>query len=283
MDRNDIQHRQNRPILHQKPPRRKNLDLSFTKRESLGDWILNHVLSLAVVVAFIVILGISMFLVSFNVERRLPQVVIEFVAEEMEEDIPTLEQLEELQKEKERLEQEIQEKLVQNIKNRQSNEAVKEEGGSESQVFDEEVREMMDKIDGVLQDNKTYGGPSTAERATGEGGQGEGQGGGKGDGKDNNFSARCTVEYSFVNPTRQASGQLYAPAYRAEHSGVVVVTVQIDRDGNVKSAYVSKSSGYRTLDDEALRAAKHTKTKFNINSSAPQKHQGTITYTFIAQ
>jgi TonB family protein len=283
MDRNNTQHNTNRANLTKKPPRRKSADLSFVKRESFGDWILNHVVSLAVVIAFIVVLGVSMLVINFSVERSLPQVLIEFVAEEMEEDIPTLEELEELQKEKERLEREIQEKLVQNVKNRQSNEAVKEEGGSESQVFDEEVREMMDKIDGTLRDNRSYGGPSTAASAAGEGGEGSGEGGGKGKGKDNNFSARCTVEYSFVDPTRTAIGQLYAPAYRAEHSGVVVVTVQIDRDGNVKSAYVSKSSGYSTLDEEALRAAKHERTKFNIDSSAPQRHQGTITYTFIAQ
>lgn len=283
MERNDNQYSPNRPILTQKPPRRKSVDFSLSKKKSFGDWVLDNVVALAVVVAFIVTLGITMLMVNFSVERRLPPIVLEFLSEELEEDIPTLEELEELQKEKERPEQEIQDKLVQDIKNRQSNEAVKEEGGSESQVFDDELREMMNKIDGTLQDNRSYGGPSTAATAQGEGGEGSGTGGGKGKGQGNNFSARCTVEYSFENPTRVADGQLYAPAYRAEHNGVVVVTAQLNRNGDVVSAYVSKSSGDKTLDEEALRAAKHKKTKFNIDGNAPQKQQGTITYTFIAQ
>ena len=285
MEQNSNQHITKRPILNQRPPRRKSVDLSFAKKQSFGDWLYDHILSLAVVVAFIVVLGIAMLVANISVERRLPPVIIEFLSEDMEEDIPTLEELEELQKEKERLEQEIQQKLIQDVKNKQSNEAAEEEGGSESQVFDDELREMMSQIEGTLNDNRSYGGPSTAATAKGEGGEGTGTGGGKGTGNDNNFSARCTVEYKFENPKRSADGQLYAPAYRAEHSGVVEVTVQLNRNGDVipTSVYVSKSSGIKALDAEAVNAAKNKKTKFNINSDAPQKHQGTITYTFIAQ
>ncbi len=100
---------------------------------------------------------------------------------------------------------------------------------------------------------------------------------------DNNFSGRVTVSYKFEEPVRNARGQLYAPAFRAEHSGTVVITVDIDRNGTVKRAFVSTSSGIKALDDVALRAAKHARTIFNIDASAPTMHRGTITYEFIAQ
>lgn len=284
MEKNSNKHITNRPILTKKPPRRKSVDLSFNKRESFGEWIINHALSIAVVIAFFVTLGISMLFLNYSVEKSSPLIIIE-VDTGIEEEVPTPEQIEELRKEKERLEQEIQQKLVQDIKNRQSNEAQTEEGGSESQVFDEEMNEMINHIEGVLHDSQVRGGSPTPSTTVGDGGEGSGSGGGKGDGKDRNFSGRVTVEYKFDNPVRSAKGQLYAPAYRAEHSGVVVVEVALNRNGDVlySSVRIKQSSGKQSLDDEALAAARHKSTRFNIDGSAPERHVGTITYTFIAQ
>lgn len=283
MENNNNKHIPHRQISPKRPPRRRSVDLSFTKRESFGEWIVNHALSLVVVIAFLVTLGISMLFLNYSVEKSTPILLIEVDTGVVEEDTPTPEQIEELRKEKERLEQEIQQKIVQDVKNTQSNEAV-EEGGSESQVFDEEMNEMINQIEGMLHDNRAYGGSTNPSEVEGDGGEGSGSGGGKGSGEGRNFKGRVTVEYKFENPTRKAKGQLYVPAYRTEHSGVVVVEAALNRNGEVlfSSVRIKKSSGIQSLDNEALAAARHKNTRFNIEGSAPERHIGTITYTFIA-
>lgn len=284
MEKLNNNHTTNRPILSKKPPRRKSVDFSFAKRESFGEWLINHALSIVVVIAFFVTLGISMLFLNYSVAKSRPQIIIEVSTGDIDEEIPTPEKIEELIREKERLEQEIREKLIQDVKNVQSNEAAEEEGGSESEVIDEEIQSMMNQIDGLLSDNRAYNStPST--KTKGDGGEGDGSGGGKGAGHGKNFKGCVTVEYKFENPTRSAIGQLYAPAYRAEHSGVVVVEAALDRNGCVlfSSVRIKKSSGIASLDKEALAAARHKNTRFNIDGTAPERHTGTITYTFIAQ
>lgn len=281
MASNDTQHIVSQGTGGRRPPRRKVVDLSFEEHTSFGEWIYKSAISIIVVLVTVVVFGLIMIFTNIDVEIPTPKVdvVIELVAEE---DIPTLEELEALKQEKERLEEEIRQELQQNVRNLQSNEAAQDEGGSESEVFDEETKALMSHVDGLLNTPKHAGGPQTPDHS-GTGGEGEGSGQGKGDGKGNNFKGRVTVEYKFVDPARSARGQLYAPAYRAEHSGIVVVEVYIDRNGEVKRTKIIQSSGNKTLDDEALRAAKHKRTIFNIDDTAPQMHRGTITYTFIAQ
>ena len=91
-----------------------------------------------------------------------------------------------------------------------------------------------------------------------------------------------TVSFSFVNPTRK-SVEHDVPAYMCEGGGRVVINVTVDNNGDVTAASADKN---RSTTDEcivstALNAARNF--KFNVNSSAPQKHQGTISYIFIPQ
>lgn len=91
-----------------------------------------------------------------------------------------------------------------------------------------------------------------------------------------------TVSFSFQNPVRHSSN-LITPAYMCEGGGEVVLNVTLNRNGNVSSATPDRSSS--TSDNcmitTAINAAK--KSRFNIDTSAPEKHQGTITYIFIPQ
>lgn len=93
---------------------------------------------------------------------------------------------------------------------------------------------------------------------------------------------RVTVSFSFTNPVR-TSQKLYIPAYRCEGGGEVTVIATLNRNGNVTSASVDKSisSSDRCLCEMAVEAAQ--KSRFNIDSSAPDRHRGTITYIFIPQ
>jgi TonB family protein len=73
------------------------------------------------------------------------------------------------------------------------------------------------------------------------------------------------------------------PGYRCERDGTVVVQIAVDRGGNVVGATVDKASStaddcmHRTSLDAALRS------RFDVNTAAPERHTGTITYIFIRQ
>lgn len=273
--------------MPKRPPRRKSVDLSYAKRESFGDWVFNHAISLVVVIAFFVILGISMLFLNYSVVKRPPVLVIEIAPEDFSPD-----ELDKLIEEKERLEREIEQKLPQEeVKNRQSNVAAKE-GGTKGSLIDEELNELMSQFNNTISDNGDYVNGLNAPQNPGSGGKdgdGGGVGSGSGDALDNSFKGRNTVDYKFENPVRNArivNGEklIYVPAYRGEHSGVVEITAYLNRDGEVVNAYVSKSSGNKSLDNEALAAAKNKqRTRFDISPNAPEKHKGIIIYTFVGQ
>ncbi len=285
MTNNEIQHNDLATKQMRRPPRRKVVDLRFEQHTSFGEWIYNSTASIIAVLILVVGLAFTFTFLTFSIDKHPVEVyLVELPA--IEEEVPTYEDLERARLEKERLEREIQEQIRQQVRNTQSNEAITtEDGGMEGEVFDAETREMMSHVDGLLHSSEpTSGGSGTHN--TGSGGNSKGHGGGQGGngegGQGNNFKGAVTVEYKFENPVRVADGQLYAPAYRAEHSGRVVIEAEINRNGEVIRAKVHTSSGIKQLDDEALKAAKNKRTKFQINDSAPSMHRGTITYIFIA-
>lgn len=91
-----------------------------------------------------------------------------------------------------------------------------------------------------------------------------------------------TASYSFVDPVRHDL-RLDIPAYRCLGGGRVVVAASLDVNGRVTSAEVDKGSS--TSDDclqrEALASARAS--RFNMDTSAPARHRGTITYIFVPQ
>ena len=215
--------------------------------------------------------------VNYSVVKRPPILVKEIAPEDFSPD-----ELDKLIEEKERLEREIEQKLHQEeVKNRQSNVAAKE-GGIKGALIDEELNELMSQFNNTFSDNGDYLNSLSAPQNP-DSGVKEGDGVGVGSGERVYLKVRGTIEYKFENPIRKAKGQLYLPAYCGEHSGVVEITAYLNRDGEVVNAYVSKSSGNSSLDKEALAAARHRNTRFNISPDAPEKHKGTITYTFVDQ
>jgi len=76
---------------------------------------------------------------------------------------------------------------------------------------------------------------------------------------------------------------LYIPAYKCEGAGTVVVTIAVDRNGNVTHAAVSAttSPGDDCLNDMAVYAARSS--KFNVSQTAPDPQKGSIKYQFEAQ
>ena len=91
-----------------------------------------------------------------------------------------------------------------------------------------------------------------------------------------------TVSFSFTDPIRK-SIDYDVPAYMCKGGGRVVINVTVNHNGDVIAASADKK---RSTSDEciistALNAAKGF--RFNVDASAPEKHQGTINYIFIPQ
>ena len=101
----------------------------------------------------------------------------------------------------------------------------------------------------------------------------------KGGGKDVKQKGNVIIKYSFTDPVRHAT-HLVIPAYRCEGGGEVVVVAVLNQNGKVISAKVS-SGGDACMRSAAVSAARSS--SFNVNTSAPEKQEGTIIYIFIPQ
>ncbi|MBC8146494.1 MAG: energy transducer TonB [Bacteroidetes bacterium] len=76
--------------------------------------------------------------------------------------------------------------------------------------------------------------------------------------------------------------KLEKPNYNTQEQGKVVVTIWVDKQGNVTNA-IAGAQGTETYDPELHREAVNAalKTKFNVKHDAAEIQIGTITYNFI--
>lgn len=276
------QHReqQTRNMSQRRPApvrRRPHIDLGDTRSESVGEWLFNHRIGLLVVLLAVMMGGVVLATMRYYVEIQPVEYIIEFVEEE-----PSIEDIEAARRERDRLQREIDQRLSQSVRNLQSNESAEQSGSAEQMSFDGDMAEMMNRVASDMATNRgDYESGLRDVEGMGQGGSGGGSGGTQGEGERGRFSGAVTVSYKFENPVREHR-DLYVPAYRSQGGGIVVVDVWIDRNGRVTSARIASSTN-SSLNDQALAAARHTRTLFRIESSAPQSHRGTITYTFVAQ
>ena len=260
-----------------RPPRKPRMRLPFeNKKQDAGEWAYDHRLGLSVMVIVYLILGIAFLSAKILVGKR-PHMQGIYV---------DLQTLEELQAEKERLEREIELKQQSDldwskIRNLQSNDA----------VLNEELKDDRNTNTSQINESaKSIAEGMEANRAAYEAGLAEAQSILNADrpkdtsneskkGEDSKFKGGVTVRFEFRNPTR-TKRNLVIPAYRAEAGGQVVVAVALNQGGEVISARII-SGGDEVMREEALRAARAS--LFNIDNSAPARHEGTITYTFVPQ
>ena len=261
-----------------RPPRKPRMRLPFeNKKQDAGEWAYDHRLGLSVMVIVYLILGIVFLSAKILVGKR-PHMQGIYV---------DLQTLEELQAEKERLEREIELKQQSDldwskIRNLQSNDA----------VLNEELKDDRNTNTSQINESaKSIAAGMEANRAAYEAGLAEAQSILNADrsqkddakeskkGEDSKYKGGVTVRFEFKNPTR-TKRNLVIPAYRAEAGGQVVVAVTLNQGGEVISARII-SGGDDIMREESLRAARAS--LFNIDNSAPARHEGTITYTFVPQ
>ena len=258
---------------------RRNILLEDTRRESLGEWLYNHRIGVMVVILTLLVGGTWLATARYSFTIPPMEYFVEFV-----EEVPSEAEIAELKRKRDELQAEIDRRLqeVQNVKNLQSNDAAETSGSKNQLGHDAKTQELMDKIASDMQTNRNDYESGMREVADiGKGGEGEGSGDNKGDGDKGKFSGAVTVAYNFADPVRHHR-DLYIPAYKTKGGGVVVVDVWLDRNGTVTSARIQSSTNSE-LNAQALAAARHRRTLFRIDDTAPESHRGTITYTFVAQ
>jgi outer membrane biosynthesis protein TonB len=115
----------------------------------------------------------------------------------------------------------------------------------------------------------------------GGGGEGAGTGIGKGTGNGPGDGSGSGISYSLGG---RGSLMLHKPAYDSKEQGKVVVTIKVDKNGNVTSA-VAGAKGTNVSDQTLWQLAKDAalKSKFASDPAAPDTQIGTITYNFIRQ
>lgn len=256
--------------------RRPRLRLPFddSRRKNIGFWAYVHRYGLLFTLVALIIAVTAMVVTRVPVGERQSAATI----------MIDLSEFEELEQERDRLQEEIEQRLREQtdwraVRNWTSNENALNENLRDDRKTDisqlnkeaeriqqemkdnqEEYRRKIDEINGIDRPQKDSPKSGDADSSA-------------------KVPGMVTVSYSFSNPVRHHR-ELDRPAYRCQGGGEVVVSVTLDRDGNVTAASVVSGGDY-CMRETALQSARLS--KFNSDSSAPAKHTGTITYIFIPQ
>lgn len=255
--------------------RRKRLELPFgNEREDVGEWTYRHRIGLCVTLIAYLVLMIAFVSSKIVIGKR----------NHMQGMYIDLQELAALQDERDRLEEEIRRKMQQeqldwrSIQNQVSNEnatdeRLKDDRGTNTAALNDAAQEAADRMRANREAYEQGLAEEQAIRADrGDEGEADKQ-------QDRKVKGRVTVSFSLTNPVR-TSRYLHIPAYRCESGGDVVVRITVDRGGEVIAAKV-ESGGDDCMRETAVSAA--YASRFNIDSSAPERQQGTITYIFIPQ
>lgn len=271
---NNYNHKQPESTEQPRPkgPRKQRLRLPFdNRREDVGEWAYDHRVGLAVTLIVYLLIGIVFMAGKIAVGERQGTSTI----------LVDLENLEALEQERDRLREEVEARLRdedwRNIRNTSSNENalnenLKDDRGTKTAQLNESASEVQRRM--------------RANREAYEKGVAEAEaiGQDKEEKSEQKTESRkvkgmVTVSYSLDKPLRH-DRYLDKPAYKCEGGGEVVVGITVNRSGDVIGAYVMRG-GDECMRRTALAAAR--RSTFDINSSAPAKQTGTITYIFIPQ
>lgn len=238
------------------------------RRMDFGTWTYVHRAGVCAAVAVLLIFGIAFVAWSFDLGDSMAHQVI-YVEMEMPEEM------------REPQVRELVPVDYGNISNRTSNEnadaaeRLRDAQGSELAEEAAGVGEMMDANraayeEGLLRNRQMI--EDASRRSDDQGGAGQSA----------LVQGNVTASYSFTDPVRHDQ-RLVIPAYRCMNDGSVVVAATLDQNGKVVSAEVveGQSTPDQCLRREALAGARAS--RFNLDTRAPSRQRGTITYLFVRQ
>ena len=248
------------------------------KKKAAGAWTYDHRVGVSVTLIVYLVLAISLVGSKIVIRSRVPNNMF----------LVDLQSIEELQKEQQRLEQEVKMRQMmssqyEQVLNRVSNENARQ-AEQEPQTLRGEVAEQVAAANKAIEDRmranmSLY---EQGEQEIADMWASKNKDKTQSKNTDSKVSGMVTVEYSLTNPLRH-SVYLEVPAYRCERGGVVKVDIVVNRNGDVVSASVNKaaSDSDNCMQETAVSAAR--RSRFDINTAAPERHFGTITYRFVPQ
>lgn len=252
--------------------KRQRLDLPFIKRKTDAvTWIYDHRAGVYAVLALALVMA-TLF-VGHRIVVRIPR--------DTDAILVDMRTVEELRQEAARLQREVS--LRQefayggDVSNAVSNLGARESELSRTAVS--QIRDLADNTSGKMDANRDAWEAGLSEiAAMGEERERPSQEGGD----DARSKGRVLVEFSLLNPTRY-SESTPPPGYRCESDGEVVVAIVVNRAGDVVSATVDRSLSTEDacMHSTALEHAR--RSRFRVDTSAPERQSGTITYTFVRQ
>lgn len=265
-----------------KTARRKRVRLPFENRRiSWSEWVYIHRTGLCTTVILYLVCAIIFVSSQIIIDKR-PGDNAAFIIDFGE--------LSKLEEEKNRLQEEVDKQIRQmyddysDVKNAKSNLNAKELDPSLRDDRGTNAKELYSRQTNVQNDfasnRQLYEEGLAEEKSILEGQKGE-----EGPAAEQpaaKVRGRVTVEYSLTNPVRNHT-KLVVPAYRCEGGGEVVVNITVNHNGNVIAAEVdrSRSTSDYCMTTTAISAARQS--RFNVDTSAPERHTGTISYIFIPQ
>ena len=251
--------------------KRQRLDLPFIRRrKDIGTVMYDHRAGVFAVVVLALVMGIVF--VASRVIVGTPKVAADILVD--------LRTVEELREEARRLEREVRLRQMADggaVSNAVSNEAADLRDDRNTDMS--QVRGLAEDADSRMSANRDAWDRGLREIENMRADRGDERADVN---RDSRAKGRVMVSFSITNPTRY-SENLVVPGYRCERGGEVVVTVTLNRSGDVVSAAVDKglSDGDGCMHETALDAAR--RSRFNLDAVAPERQTGTITYTFIPQ
>lgn len=262
-------------------PRRIRLPFEERRNKDVSEWIYRHRVGLLVTVVLYLVAGI-MFLSYKIVVRDNVAATVYMELVNPEEPEPPKEP-EDQQKQLERMQQQSYED-VQNARSNENaklNASLKDDRSSQAQNIYDEAQKVQQKL---AAGQKAFQQGLDEVRAISQGAKNKSsdnasdKSGAKSE--DVKVQGNVTVSYSLEG---RSARYLHVPAYQCEGAGTVVVTITVNRNGDVTDAFASKSTAGSDscITEMAVKAA--TASSFSASSSAPDKQKGTITYVFIAQ
>ncbi len=230
----------------------------------LGEAIHKHQVGLYVTIIFHLLLAILFMSVKIHGVAVQPPLSIEIdYSQEEQQKI-----LEELQREKQDLEAQVNRMLGQTreqLRNVAVNEAWKDEQGKRDRVFDEndELQRKIEATRKMLQPSDEPNQPALEEKPK----------------KEELYTGPSVLSYKLDG---RRAYSLPVPVYKCEAGGTVVVKIVVAQRGSVASASVdgTKSATNDCLHEAAKRAA--LLSKFSV-SDTKKNQEGVITYSFVAQ
>jgi len=258
-------------------PRRRRIVLPFEKRPTdPGSWAYDHKVGLCITVIAYLILGIVFISAKIIIGRQTHENTI-YIS--MEEIPPQPEQKPLTPEERQELEQSLREARNQ-ISNEDSktiaesqtlrNNPIPEDLAAQAQEVQDRMRASREAYEKGLSEEQAMIDARNAQKN-------------KADKQEKQETVKVTgnVIISFSLAGRSAV-YMHVPAYQCEGGGQVVVDITVNRNGKVTDASVGSTSTHDDcILDRAVEAARLS--RFNVDGSAPDRQQGTITYLFVPQ